>query len=71
MSTFGDIKDGIELAVDLFSVAAKLPVVRDWIAGAVAAQPDHPVSRRIADVMPKISASRRALEELEKAKTEG
>lgn len=47
-------------------IAGVSPVVRDFIEGAIAAKPDHVISRRVADVMPARTKIHDVVDELEK-----
>jgi len=50
---------GEEIALKLLGLAAAAaPIVRDFLQGAVAANPDHPLAKRVEEVLPATSRSR-------------
>lgn len=59
--------DAIDIGVSLLAGVAKLvPPIAGWLRGAAQADPDHPISKRVAEILPAESASREALTALEK-----
>jgi len=55
-----------ELALKLLGLAAAAaPVVHDFLRGAVATNPDHPLAKRVEDVLPATSRSREVQREIE------
>lgn len=61
------LSDGIDAAASIIGGLIKMvPAVASWIKPAVDAQPDHPLSRAVAEKLPEHSKSEAALHELEK-----
>jgi len=59
--------DAIDLVGSIFGAAAKaVPVVAAWLKPAVDADPNHPLSKRVSDILTEGGKSRAVLNELEK-----
>lgn len=60
------LSDGIDAAVSVVTGLVKLvPAFAAWVKPAVDAQPDHPLSKAVADILPEHGKSEAALKELE------
>lgn len=56
-----------DVAVTLIGVAAKVsPIIADFFHGAVAAMHDHPIAKRVEEVLPAMSRSREVERDLER-----
>lgn len=44
----------LDFFIQLLGLASKAePMIAEWVHSAIAANPDHPISRRVKDVMPE------------------
>lgn len=59
----------IDFIVKLLGLAAELePIFAEWLRGAVDANPEHPISRRVKDIMPERAEIHDVVDELKRKK---
>ena len=61
---------GEEIALKLLTIAVEAsPILADFISKAVAANPEHPLAKRVDDVLPATSRSRAIADALTSSST--
>jgi hypothetical protein len=59
--------DAIDVAASVIAGLAKVvPAVAAWAKPALDANPEHPISKRVAEILPAEGASAAALREIER-----